>query len=185
MSPRKKNESDKQRNMGRIAFWCSLYSASFKEQYVNRLDAATDMTCISYWCRHFDFPVRHCAVNTGCTLPVLVKLLGLIKVHCCTQVLLESCYKQWILWPFQTQCISQCTCWCTPAVHSAVRFAWRSKRKKKKAVVRCKQLKMMGCWGRRVVSERAFTFVSLWHFWENKYQTNSQTVSVFFRRLVN
>lgn len=133
MSPRKKNESDKQRNMGRIAFWCSLYSASFKEQYVNRLDAATDMTCISYWCRHFDFPVRHCAVNTGCTLPVLVKLLGLIKVHCCTQVLLESCYKQWILWPFQTQCISQCTCWCTPAVHSAVRFAWRSKRKKKKS----------------------------------------------------
>lgn len=32
---------------GRIAFWCSLYSASFKEQDVNRTDATSDMTCIS------------------------------------------------------------------------------------------------------------------------------------------
>lgn len=45
---KQKNESDKQRNKGRIAFWCGLYSASFKEQYVNRPDAAADMTCISY-----------------------------------------------------------------------------------------------------------------------------------------
>lgn len=51
---KKKNESDKQGNKGGIAFWCSLYSASFKEQNVNRADAAADMTCISYWCRNGD-----------------------------------------------------------------------------------------------------------------------------------
>lgn len=53
-SPSKKNESDKQCNKEGIAFWCSLYSVSFKEQYVNRPDAAADMTCISYWSRNCD-----------------------------------------------------------------------------------------------------------------------------------
>lgn len=54
-SPSKKTEIDKRHNKGKIAFWCSLFSVSFKEQYVNRTDAGTDMTWISYWCRNFDF----------------------------------------------------------------------------------------------------------------------------------
>lgn len=44
----RKRESDKQCSKGRIAFWCRLYSASFKEQDVNRTDATSNMTCISY-----------------------------------------------------------------------------------------------------------------------------------------
>lgn len=36
---KERNESDKQCKKGGIAFWGSLYSASFKKQYVNRADA--------------------------------------------------------------------------------------------------------------------------------------------------
>lgn len=60
----RKKESDKQCSKGRIAFWCSLYSASFKEQDVNRTDATSNMTCISYWCRNWDFYCSLWALGT-------------------------------------------------------------------------------------------------------------------------
>jgi len=49
---KKKKESHRKDNKWRIPFRCSLFSVSFKEQDVNRTDAATDMTFISYHCRN-------------------------------------------------------------------------------------------------------------------------------------
>lgn len=51
---KERNESDKQCKKGGIAFWGSLYSASFKKQYVNRADAEADPAGVSYWCRNAD-----------------------------------------------------------------------------------------------------------------------------------
>lgn len=57
-----KNESDKNRNKERIAFWCSLYSAGFRGG--NKTNAAADITYISYWCGNGDFYQSPSALTT-------------------------------------------------------------------------------------------------------------------------